>query len=61
MAKNPQFHGQAKDINIRHHFVRITKLDYRSTIDMTAGTMTKGLTHEQYCKLREKAGMVELH
>lgn len=67
MAKNPQFHGRAKHIDIRHHFVReqvangTIKLDYCSTKDMIADIMTKGLTREQHCKLREKAGMVELH
>ena len=67
MAKNPQFHGRAKHIDIRHHFVReqvangSIKLDYCSTTDMTADMMTKGLTREQHCKLREKAGILELH
>lgn len=67
MAKNPQFHGRAKHIDIRHHFVReqvangTIKLDYCSTTDMTADIMTKGLARDQYCKLREKAGMIELH
>ena len=28
---------------------------------MTTDMMTKGLTHEQHCKLREKAGMFELY
>ena len=63
MAKNPQYHGRAKHIDIRHHFVReqianeTIKLDYCPTTDM----MTKGLTHEQHCKLRKKVGMIELH
>jgi len=67
MAKNPQFHGRAKHIDIRHHFVReqvangAIKLDYCSTADMTADIMTKGLAREQHYKLREKAGMFELH
>ena len=63
MVKNPQFHGRAKHIGIRHHFIReqvangAIKLDYCSTADMTADIMTKG----HHCKLREKAGMYELH
>ena len=67
MAKNPQFHRQAKHIHIRHHFIReqvasgTIKLDYCATKDMAADIMTKGLTREQHCKLREKAGMIELH
>ena len=67
MAKNPQFHGRAKHIDIRHHFVRekvalgTIKLEYCPTTDMTADMMTKGLNREQYCKLREKAGILELY
>ena len=37
------------------------KLEYCPTTDITADMMTKGLTGEQHCKLREKAGMFELH
>ena len=65
MAKNPQYHRQAKYTDICHHFVqeqvanRTIKLDYCSTTDMMADTITKGLTHEQHCKLREKAGMID--
>ena len=67
MAKNPQFHGRAKHVDICHHFIReqvtsgTIKLDYCGTKDMAADIMTKGLPREQRCKLREKAGMVELH
>lgn len=67
MAKNLQFHGRAKHMDIRHRFVReqvangTIKLHYCSTKDMTADIITKGLTREQHYKLREKAGMVELH
>ena len=31
MAKNPQFHGRAKHINIRHHFV-ISKWNYQTRL-----------------------------
>ena len=66
MAKNPHFHGQAKHVDIHHHFVLqvtsgTTKLDSCATKHMTTDIKTKGLTCEQHCKLREKAGMVELH
>ena len=67
MAKNPQFHGQVKHIDIRHHFVQelvangTIKLEYCPTTDMTADMITKDLTREQHCKLREKAGKFELH
>ena len=67
MAKNPQFHGRVKHIDIRHHFVQeqvangTIKQEYCPTTDMTADMITKDLTREQHCKLREKAGMFELH
>ena len=67
MARNLQFHGQVKHIDICHHFVReqvtsgTIKLDYCATKDMTADIMTKGLTCKQHCKLREKTEMAELH
>jgi len=67
MAKNPQFHGRAKHIDIRHLFVSeqiangTIKLDYCSTTDMTADIMTKGLACDQYCKLGEKASIIKLH
>ena len=64
MAKNPQFHGRVKYIDIRHQEQVANgtiKLEYCPTTDMTADMITKGLTREQHCKLREKAGMFELH
>ena len=65
MTKNPQFHGRAKHIDIRYHFVReqvalgTIKLEYCPTEDMTADMLTKGLNRERYCKLRESAGILE--
>ena len=67
MVKNPQCHGCAKYIDICHHFVReqiglkTIQLNYCPTTDMTANMTTKGLNHKRYTKLREKAGIVELH
>jgi hypothetical protein len=66
MTKNPQFHGRAKHIDIKYHFIRenvnngIIKLEYCPTEEMTADIFTKGLSREQFCKLRDKAGIVEL-
>ena len=57
MARNPQFHGRAKHINIKHHFVReqgsngSTKLQYCPTEDMLADVLTKGLAQQQYSTL----------
>ena len=67
MAKNPQFHGRAKHIDIRHHFVReqlahgTIQLEYCPTTEMTADIFTKGLNGERFKNLREKAGILELH
>ena len=49
MAKNPQFHGRAKHIDICHHFIRERvsegdiKLVYCPTGDMVADMLTKGI------------------
>ena len=64
MAKNPQYHGKAKHIDIKHHFVReivgdgSIKLEYCPSKEMIADFLTKGLLQEQFCYLREKAGIV---
>ena len=56
MAKNPQFHGRAKHIDIKHHYIRdqVTEgaiaLKYCPTIDMIADIL---------CKLRERCGIVK--
>ena len=66
MAKNPQYHGRAKHIDIKHHFVRelvadeTIKLEYCPTKKMIADIMMKGLAREQFCYLRQKAG-IESH
>lgn len=64
MSKNPQFHGRAKHIDIKYHFIReqvnsgTVKLEYCPTEEMTADIFTKGLSREQFCKLRNKTGIV---
>ena len=64
MCKNPQYHGRAKHIDIKHHFVREKvankniALEYCSTSDMAADMFTKGLSREQFCTLRRKIGIV---
>jgi hypothetical protein len=64
MARNPQFHGRAKHIDIKHHFVReqvsngSMELRYCPTNDMLADILTKGLAQQQYSILRERAGIV---
>ena len=66
MTKNPQFHGRAKHIAIKYHFIReqvsngMIKLEYCPTNQMLADMFTKGLSREQFCKLRSQAGVTEL-
>ena len=66
MTKNPKFHGRAKHIDIRHHFVReqvaqgTLEIQYCPTTEMIADMMTKGLNREQFMKQRTNAGIVEL-
>ena len=65
MTKNPQFHGRAKHISIKHHFIReqvaqgSIVLDYCPTNEMTADIFTKGLGQEEFCKHRKNSGVVE--
>ena len=67
MTKNPAFHGRSKHIAIKYHFIRDEvkkrKIDvqYCKTEDMIADMLTKGLYAERFIKLREMAGVKELH
>ena len=66
MAKNPQFHGRSKHIAIKYHFIREqvssgkVELKYCRTNDMVADIMTKGLSGEQFEKLRLMAGVAPM-
>ena len=63
MARNPQFHGRSKHINIKHHFIREqvsrnkVRLKYCPTEDMLADTVTKGIAPEKFQRLRRLCGM----
>ena len=58
MAKNPQFHGRVKHIDIKYHFVREQvgngklELKYCKTNDKIADMTTKELSGEQFERLR---------
>ena len=66
MTKNPQFHGRAKHIDIKYHFIREQVncgnviLEYCPTGDMTADVFMKGLNRKLFNKHRHNAGVVEL-
>lgn len=63
MARNPQFHGRAKHIDIRHHFIRqlvedeSIKLVYCPTEEMVADILTKGTAAPQMTKMRDLLGV----
>ena len=67
LAKNPQYHGRAKHIDIKYHYVRERvaagdiKLEFCKSQDMAADMFTKGLSSPQFIKLREMLGMKVLH
>ena len=68
MARNPQFRSRTKHIAIKYHFIReqVTngklELRYCRTNDlMIADMMTKGLSGEQFEKLRLMAGMAPVN
>ena len=60
LAKNPKFHKRTKHIDIRYHFVREkvedgqVVLQYVSTTDKLADTMTKAIIAVQFEVLRSK-------
>ena len=66
IARNPQFHGRVKHINIKYHFIReqlahnIIQLQYCQTAEMIADIFTKGLARIKFEKLRQMAGVVPL-
>ena len=63
MAKDPQFHGRSKHIDIKYYFIReqVTnrslELKYCKSANMVADIMTKGLTGEYFEKLRKMTGL----
>ena len=65
MAKNPQFHGRAKHIGIKFHYIQeqvergAVALKYCPSNDMIADMPTKGLAGDQFYKLRKMAGVRE--
>ena len=65
MSKNPQFHGRAKHVDIKYHFIRenvksgVVQLKYCPTEDMIADILTKGLPQDKFVKLRLLAGVTE--
>ena len=66
MTKKTQFHGRAKHIGIKYHFVREqveeqnVKLKYCPTENMVADMLTKGVNKDTFKKIRSMAGVKKL-
>lgn len=66
IAKNPQYHGRSKHIDIKYHFIREQiingniKLKYCATQDMVADIFTKALSKDKFVKLRDMTGVKDL-
>ena len=58
MAKNPQYYGWAKHIDIKFHYIReqvekkTFQLEYCESKDMVADMLMKALLSSQFVKLR---------
>ena len=65
MARNPQYHGRAKHIEIKHHFIRdqvaygTIELVYCPSSQMIADMLTKGLNCDSLIYLRTQSGMFD--
>ena len=66
MTKNPQFHGRAKHIGTKFHFIQelvsdgTVQLKYCPTEDVIADMLTKGISIDQFTKVRFLAGVREM-
>lgn len=63
LAKNPQFHGRSKHIDIQHHYVRekivdgTVELTYLDTSRQIADGLTKALPREPFERFRKALGL----
>ena len=66
MGKNPQYHGRAKHIDIKFHYIReqvekkAIQLESCESKNMVADMLTKSLLSSQFVKLREMLGVREI-
>lgn len=66
LARNPEFHKRTKHIDVRFHFVREKvqagelRVEYLRTEEQKADILTKALTKNRFCKLRDDIGVKEL-
>ncbi len=57
MSRNPQFHGRAKHIEIKHHYIReqVTQGTIMLEYCPSADFLTKSLALENFLRLRQKS------
>nr|KYP40105.1 Retrovirus-related Pol polyprotein from transposon TNT 1-94 [Cajanus cajan] len=66
LSKNPVFHGRSKHIAVKFHFLRdlvndhVVQLKYCNTQEQVADIMTKAVKLEQFEKLRQMLGVVDI-
>ncbi|CAL1389085.1 unnamed protein product [Linum trigynum] len=66
LSKNPVLHGRSKHFDVRFHFLRelvrdeTVELRYCGTKNQVADIMTKGLSLEAFCMLREELGVCDV-
>lgn len=59
LASNPEFHKRSKHIDVRYHFIReivekgLIEINYVKTHDQRADILTKPLSKERFCYLRD--------
>ena len=66
LSKNPIQHSRTKHIEIRHHFLRDHTqkgdivLQFIPTENQLADIFTKPLGEEQFCKIRQELGILDI-
>ena len=66
MAKNQQYHGRAKHIDIKFHYIReqvekkTIQLEYCESNNMVVDMLTKALQSPQFVKLRKMLSVREI-
>ena len=66
LSKNPIQHSRTKHIEIRHHFLRDHTqkgdivLQFIPTENQLADIFTKSLGEEQFCKIRQELGILDI-
>ncbi|GAU45713.1 hypothetical protein TSUD_400940 [Trifolium subterraneum] len=66
LSRNPVMHGRSKHVDVRFHFLRdltkdgVIQLKHCSSFEQVADIITKALSLESFCKIRDKLGVLSL-